>query len=212
MTVTAQKIVTAKSATKPAPKRAAKPEKKRPVVEVKPVLPARLTAKEAKRLEHELDMWTDPIFKGDWNSVPAEVRAKVYRPAAFLEAVTYPPFMWQTEDGENGKVIRCDVILNPSWSYVGGITPTHEMTVYAPAGVVTVEGATTYVFGEITTRVRRCYCPTCLCDTGVDSAGVRAARDLARLRRDTGLVNGVPLDGHPDNEAKLDTLLKVPAK
>jgi hypothetical protein len=57
-------------------------------------------------------------------------------------------------------------------------------------------------------QTRRCYCDTCLC---TDEAGTteeaRKVAGVLRVRRTLAGVNGIPLDGSDENEAKIDKLI-----
>lgn len=109
-------------------------------------------------------------------------------------------------DGVNTP-IACIVSLNVGWivrPVPGLASHDQELNVLRQDGKnVTVA----FIRGALRRETVRCYCDRCCSPHRLDDEETARLRTVLELRRNIARANGIPVDGEPENETRIDEVI-----
>lgn len=157
-------------------------------------------AKFAPKPARELPRW-----RGFVNKLPPELRQRVYCPPVGVHGTVGPFRMY---GGTGWQPLCVEVMLETGWCVpgldLGEDCHTHHLNVFDENG-----GNVEYrmIRADLKSRVRRCYCTTCLQAQPLDDEYRTRLRAVLELRAAVARANSIPLTGLEHDEARIDAIL-----
>lgn len=137
---------------------------------------------------------------GKFTTVPGSAHLALENGNRLLQAVSYAE---RIDIGVGGPSTMC-IYVHHGWCFVDSSGSSEHMFEAEYKSNVPVS----FVVGEATKTLRRCYCSECASPDENDTDKARRVATELQIRANIARVNQIPLDGTESNEARIDALVK----